>query len=104
MNPGSYGQDDPIGNTERLAALQRLALLDTPVEPAFDRLTRLAAAVLNTPVALVALVAADRQFFKSCIGLPEFWASRRETPLSHSFCQHTVVSGAPLIKIGRAHV
>ncbi len=97
MDAGSRVQDDPIRNPERLAALQRLALLDTPVEPAFDRLTRLASTVLTTPVALVALVAADRQFFKSCIGLPEPWASRRETSLSHSFCQHTVVSGEPLI-------
>ncbi len=97
MDAGAREHHDPIRSPERLAALHRLALLNTPVEPAFDRLTRLASAVLNTPVALVALVAADRQFFKSCIGLPETWASRRETPLSHSFCQHTVVSGAPLI-------
>src|SRR3712207_8148537 len=39
---------------------------------------------------------ADRQFFKSAVGLPEPWAARRETPLSHSFCQHVVATGAPL--------
>ena len=33
---------------------------------------------------------ADRQFFKSCLGMPEPWASQRGTPLSHSFCQHAV--------------
>src|SRR3712207_9380725 len=38
----------------------------------------------------------DRQFFKSAVGLPEPWAARRETPLSHSFCQHVVATGAPL--------
>jgi diguanylate cyclase (GGDEF)-like protein/PAS domain S-box-containing protein len=88
----------------RLAALHRLALLDSPAEAAFDRLTRLAASILHTPIALVSLLDSDRQFFKSCIGLPEPWASARETPLSYSFCQHMVVSGAPLIIAdARAH-
>lgn len=38
-----------------------------------------------------------RQFFKSLIGLAEPWATARETPLSHSYCQHVVGSGKPLI-------
>jgi signal transduction histidine kinase len=80
-----------------LAALRRTELLDSDAEEAFDRLTRLASHVLNAPVALMSLVDADRQFFKSSVGLVEPWASRRETPLSHSFCQYAVVSGAPLI-------
>jgi hypothetical protein len=42
-------------------------------------------------------VDADRQFFKSCLGLPEPWSSQRGTPLSHSFCQHAVASREPLI-------
>jgi len=86
-----------IVDPERLAALQRIGLLDTPAEDAFDQLTKLTCATLDVPVALVSLVDDHRQFFKSCIGLPEPWASLRETPLSHSFCQHAVVSGAPLI-------
>jgi hypothetical protein len=86
-----------LTDTQRLAALHRVALLDTPAEEAFDRLTRLAGLVLGVPVALVSLVDADRQFFKSCVGLPEPWASVRETPLSHSFCQHTVASRQPLV-------
>ena len=49
------------------------------------------------PVALVSLVDRDRQFFVSCPGLGEPWASARETPHSHSFCQHVVTSGAPLV-------
>ena len=81
----------------RLAALHGPSLLDSPFEPAFDRLTRLAARLLNAPVALVSLVDADRQFFKSCVGVPEPWASARETPLSHSFCQHVVMSREPMI-------
>ena len=82
---------------ERVGALQATGLLDSDVDPAFDRIARLAAQVLNAPVALVSLVDADRQFFKSCLGLPEPWASQRETPLSHSFCQHAVASREPLI-------
>jgi diguanylate cyclase (GGDEF)-like protein/PAS domain S-box-containing protein len=80
----------------RLAALQRLALLDTTAEEAFDRLTRLAARVLKVPVALVSLTDEDRQFFKSRV-LPAALAAVRETPLSYSFCQHTVASCQPLI-------
>jgi len=81
----------------RLGALHASGLLDTPAEPAFDRVARLAAEVLNAPVALVSLLDADRQFFKSCLGLPEPWASQRETPLSHSFCQHAVTRREPLV-------
>jgi signal transduction histidine kinase len=80
-----------------MAALRATALLDSPQEEAFDRLTRLASGVLGVPVALVSLVDEDRQFFKSCIGLPEPWNSRRGTPLSHSFCQHAVASAKPLV-------
>jgi GAF domain-containing protein len=77
--------------------LQRAALLDSPPEEQFDRLARLAARVVNAPVALVSGVDRDRQFFKACIGLAEPWASQRETPLSHSFCQHAVATRRPLI-------
>ena len=81
----------------RLAALRETALVDASVEAAFDRLTRLASATLRAPIALVSLMHGDRQVVKSCCGLPEPWASRRETPLSHSFCQHAVASGEPLV-------
>ena len=86
-----------LSNPVRLAALHRFNLLDTPSDPAFDRLTRLASTVLNAPVALVTLVDQDRQFFKSQIGVSEPWASRRETPLSLSFCQFTVAHKQPFI-------
>ena len=88
----------------RLAALWRTGLLDTQPEEVFDRLTRLVCRLLGAPVALVSLVDADRQFFKSAVGLPEPWATRRETPLSHSFCQHVVATGAPLrVEDAREH-
>jgi len=81
----------------RLAALQAAQLLDSPPDESFDRLTRLAAKVVDAPVALVSGVDRDRQFFKSCLGLPEPWTTRRETPLSHSFCQHVVAAREPVI-------
>jgi len=82
---------------DRLQKLRSLYLLDSPADPAFDRLTRLATRILKTPISLVSLVDADRQYFKSFVGLPEPWATTRETPLSHSFCQHVVATGKPLI-------
>ncbi len=89
--------DSVIQNPERLALLRRTALLDTPAEEVFDRLTRLAGKILAAPIALVSLVEEDRQFFKSCIGLPEPWSTLRQTPLSHSFCQHAVATCQPLV-------
>ena len=87
----------PVNDPQRLAALARTQLMDSAPEEVFDRFTRLAAASLQVPVCLVSLVDDHRQFFKSAVGLPEPWATRRETPLSHSFCQHVVNSGAPLV-------
>lgn len=86
-----------VADPARLAALRAVALLDTPTEEAFDRLTRLASRFASAPVALVTLVDSDRQFFKSCLGLPEPWLSRRQTPLTHSFCQYNRVAKQPLI-------
>lgn len=77
---------------ERLAAVRATALLDSPAEACFDLLTGLASRLLGVPVSLVSLVDGERQYFKSQVGLPEPWASTRQTPLSHSFCQW-VVSG-----------
>jgi GAF domain-containing protein len=86
-----------VKDSDRLDALRATGLLDSDITPSFDRLARLAAHVLNAPVALVSLVDADRQFFKSCLGLPEPWASERQSPLTHSFCQHAVAIREPLL-------
>ena len=66
-----------------------------------DGLTELAASVLGAPVALVSIVEKDwdRQFFTSQIGLPSPWDAYRQTPLSHSFCQHVVADGEPLVVV-----
>jgi signal transduction histidine kinase len=88
---------DVLHDRTRLEALRATGLLDSAPDEPFDRLTRLACRLLGVPVALLSLVEADRQFFKSMVGLPQPWALLRETPLSHSFCQHVVARGAPLL-------
>jgi GAF domain-containing protein len=86
-----------IRDPARLQALRDTRLLDTIAEEEYDRLTRLAMNLLNAPVAQISLVDADRQFYKSAHGMEEPWASARETPLSHSICQHAVDAREPLV-------
>lgn len=81
----------------RVAALAAAGLLDGTPEPMFDRFARLAARVAETPTALVSVVADDRQYFAGLCGLAQPWADARQTPLSHSFCQHVVANAAPLV-------
>lgn len=86
-----------VHNGERVAALNAEGLLDGAPEPMFDRFARLAARVGDTPTALVSVVADDRQYFAGLCGLAQPWADARQTPLSHSFCQHVVANAAPLV-------
>lgn len=88
---------DKLRDPARLEALRETGLVDSPPEEAFDRLTRLARKALGVPAAVVTLVTGNRQFFKSCVGLPEPWQTLRQTPLSHSFCQHVIRRGGPLL-------
>lgn len=69
----------------RLEALRALRILDTPPEPRFDRLTRLAADIFDTPIALVSLVDEHRQWFKSRQGMDLTGTARAE-----SFCSHAI--------------
>ncbi len=82
----------PSDEAERLRSLRSLDILDTPPERAFDALTRLAAHLLRVPIALVSLVDAERQWFKSRYGL-----DAAETPRDISFCGHAVADQLPLI-------
>jgi two-component system NtrC family sensor kinase len=89
---GPRAVDDP----ERLAALGRLGLPGAHGE-AFDRLARLAASFLNTPVALVSLVETDRQLVAGAAGLPEPFASERAVPAAYAYCRHVVEGRKPLV-------
>src|SRR5215210_9050009 len=75
----------PGHETERLAALARYRILDTEPEQAFDDLTLLASQLCGTPMALITLLDADRQWFKSRLGI-----SVAETSRSIAFCDHAI--------------
>jgi GAF domain-containing protein len=77
------------------------ALPAEPV-PVFDIVAKIVRHELDVPVALVSLVSEKEQVFPGADGLSEPWATERSTPLSHSFCQHVVTSGAPLV-VENAH-
>jgi excisionase family DNA binding protein len=76
----------------RLNALRATGLLDSEAEAVFDRLTWLATQVTGCPIALLSLVTARRQWFKSRsgLGLPQ-------TPREDAFCSHTIAGSGPLI-------
>ena len=69
----------------RLAALRRYQVLDTAQELAFDRIVRLAALLIDVPIALISLIDAERQWFKSRYGL-----DAPETPRALAFCDHAI--------------
>ncbi|MDX1494238.1 MAG: MBL fold metallo-hydrolase [Longimicrobiales bacterium] len=76
----------PDDEEARLEALHRLGVMDTENEERFDRLTRIAAAVLGVPVSLVTLIDEERQWFKSAEGV-----DLRETSRDAAFCSHTIL-------------
>jgi PAS domain S-box-containing protein len=82
----------PADEAARLRALQRYDILDTLPEAAFDDLTRLAGRICGTPIALVSLVDANRQWFKSHYGLDVL-----ETPRDGTFCAHGIMQHDVLI-------
>jgi predicted PurR-regulated permease PerM/GAF domain-containing protein len=87
----------PACETERLAELERLDILDTPREQAFDSITAQLRDALDMPIALVSLVDARRQFWKSSCGLPEELEKAREASRESSICGHVVAENEPLV-------
>lgn len=81
-----------MSDLERLSALQKTGLLDTPAEARFDRLTRLASNALGTEIALISLIDQDRQWFKSKQGL-----NVSETPVEQAFCRHAIQSDEVMV-------
>lgn len=77
----------PANETERLAALARYNILDTPLEQAFDDLAVLAAQICGVPIALVTLIDAERQWFKTSYGIEGIHETSRDV----AFCAHTIL-------------
>jgi len=86
-----------LADRGRLNSLAETGLLDTPEREALQRYARIATRALRAPVSLVSLVDDDRQFFAASHGLDAHWKQQRETPLSHSFCQHVVNERSALV-------
>lgn len=89
------GIESARSSAERLAAVAKTGLLDTPPTEALDRLTRLAAALIDAPATFISLVDADRDFYVSHSGFEEPLASTRELRGS-TFCHHALVSDGVL--------
>jgi hypothetical protein len=87
-----------IADPDRLDTLRATGLLDSPVEPVYDRITRAAADALDAPFAAVTLIDADRQFFKSSVGMGDMSVpENRQTTLDQSICQYAVADRAALV-------
>ena len=82
----------PSNEAERLQALKLYEVLDTAPEGAFDEITAQAASHFRVPVALISLVDANRQWFKSCVGLAVNQSGRDE-----SFCGHAILETTPFV-------
>jgi signal transduction histidine kinase len=86
-----------VDDAERLAALRSYNILDTAEEQDFDELTTLASVICQVPIALISLVDAERQWFKSHKGL-----DINETPVEQSFCAHAIASYDDILVVNDA--
>lgn len=94
--PRSPAQSSVRTDPARLAAVRASGLLDTEIEEAFDRLTRLAVRLVGVASAFISLVDENRDFYKSSCGFAEPLASAREMS-GPTFCHFTIESDRPLV-------
>ncbi|MHC5797542.1 GAF domain-containing protein [Lacisediminihabitans sp. FW035] len=88
----SRREDTSADEGLRQAALDRLAILDTPPEEAFDRIMLLARDLFGTAAAAITFIDRDRQWFKSRAGF-----EATETAREDAFCDHTIRQGGPFV-------
>ena len=92
----SHVRSSVVRDPARLAAVRASGLLDTEIEEAFDRLTRLAVQLVGVASAFISLVDENRDFYKSSCGFAEPLASAREMS-GPTFCHYTIESDRPLV-------
>ncbi|PRP73506.1 two-component hybrid sensor and regulator [Planoprotostelium fungivorum] len=95
-NCASMSQPAPLPSNEeaRMRCLKELSLLDTDHEDVFDGISQIAQNIFNVPIALITLVDENRQWFKSCIGLPV-----SETSRDDAFCAHAILKPDDILVI-----
>jgi len=91
----------PKNESERLNELYDSGLLDTDKESDFDNLTNLASSIFGAPISIITLVDENRQWFKSCFGLPE---EIKDTPREISFCGHAINNPSEVLVIPDARL
>ena len=87
----------PNNEKERLAALAALEVLDSSPEAEFDALVQIASSICGTPISLISLIDAERQWFKANVGLPGVSQTQRDI----AFCAHTIL-GNDLMEVSDA--
>lgn len=76
----------PANETERIKALHDLQILDTPINPIFERITRLTKGIFKVPIVAISIIDRERQWFKSTQGI-----NVCENDLNTSFCAHAIL-------------
>lgn len=82
----------PLNEADRLRALHDYKVLDTPEDPVFQDIVRIASVVCDTPMATISLVDSERQWFLARVGVAD-----QQTPRDAAFCAHTILEATPLI-------
>lgn len=82
----------PKNESERLRRLRRYGILDTPPNPRFDRIARLAGRLLDCPIALISLADEKRLWFKARVGV-----EASETSRADAFCAHSILGEEVLV-------
>ena len=82
----------PVNEAERLAALHAYDILDQEADPAYRDIVTIAGQLMHTPIVLISLVDAERQWFLARDGMVV-----PETPRDMAFCAYTILDGGPLV-------